>query len=399
VFAKLKEELDDCRSHAKKQEETDKLLSQLIEYSGSQFIDDLIFGVLRSPAEIDRRLSVMGISASGIKCAVLNIMVPDYKNFINEKWFYGEDALYTAIANLLRFDADSIFYLSSQGRNGEIKALAFYKGTNPELFETALNENNSRIFSAVREVMGIECEITVENKYNNIYEINDKNIEVKPGEIGAEQIKRGWERQKLLLTHINYGNTAAVKNLFLQISGELANTDIKRVREYLVNVISVIINKLSEMDLQNYGKISELVNYSEIFNAKSPNSALQAAVETVCRITEYVSDKFDIGDSAVVKAKNYIDKNYDKDITLFSAANHVFLSPAYFSRLFKEKVGETFINYLVKARLEHAVELLKSGNYKVYEISEIVGYKSAKYFYRLFKKYYGVTPNEYRNSI
>jgi len=70
----------------------------------------------------------------------------------------------------------------------------------------------------------------------------------------------------------------------------------------------------------------------------------------------------------------------------------------YVSRLFKEKTGENFSDYLVKVRMEKALKLLEEPRYKVYEVGYEIGYKSTKYFYKLFKQYYGCTPTEYRKN-
>ena len=100
--------------------------------------------------------------------------------------------------------------------------------------------------------------------------------------------------------------------------------------------------------------------------------------------------------SIIIKAKKFIEQNYQKDISLESTALHINLSPAYFSRLFSRETGGSFIDYLTALRVEHAREYLKNTNKKVHEISELVGYKNPYYFSRIFKKITGVTPLEYR---
>lgn len=92
----------------------------------------------------------------------------------------------------------------------------------------------------------------------------------------------------------------------------------------------------------------------------------------------------------------YIKLNADKDITLNEVAEEVFLSPVYLSRLIKMETGKTFTDYVVKARMDHAAQLLQNTNMKIYEISEQVGYKDVRHFYKLFKKHTSHTPKEYR---
>jgi len=102
-----------------------------------------------------------------------------------------------------------------------------------------------------------------------------------------------------------------------------------------------------------------------------------------------------VPDLVIQKARRYIDENYAKDISLDEVADSVHLNPIYFSRFFKQKTGENFINYVVSVRMNRAMALLKGGEHKVYEISEMVGYKSVKYFSRVFKQTTGYSPADY----
>lgn len=96
--------------------------------------------------------------------------------------------------------------------------------------------------------------------------------------------------------------------------------------------------------------------------------------------------------------KEYINKNYMKDITLTEVASHVYVNPSYLSYIFKEVVGVNFVHYLTDCRIQKATILLKDPKYKVYEVGEMVGYNNSRYFSEIFKKYIGITPYKYRNS-
>ncbi|WP_028242796.1 response regulator [Pseudobutyrivibrio ruminis] len=99
--------------------------------------------------------------------------------------------------------------------------------------------------------------------------------------------------------------------------------------------------------------------------------------------------------SAVNKAKQYIDENYMKELTLDDVSRVVNISSYYFSKVFKEETGENFIDYLTKLRIEAAKNLLKTTNKSMKEIALEVGYPDPNYFSRNFKKYTGKTPTDY----
>lgn len=93
----------------------------------------------------------------------------------------------------------------------------------------------------------------------------------------------------------------------------------------------------------------------------------------------------------IAEALTYIHDNYNQNISLSEVANHIYRSPEYLSRLFKEQVGENFSVYLMLLRLNMAKKLLIETNRSVTDIAFEVGYSSHNYFSRCYKKYMGNT--------
>lgn len=93
---------------------------------------------------------------------------------------------------------------------------------------------------------------------------------------------------------------------------------------------------------------------------------------------------------------NYINENYSEKITLNAIADSVGFSKYYISRLFKQHMGVTIIDYLIKVRLDKAKELLGKGEYSIKQISFMIGYSDPNYFTWSFKKYLGISPIKYR---
>lgn len=79
----------------------------------------------------------------------------------------------------------------------------------------------------------------------------------------------------------------------------------------------------------------------------------------------------------------------DKDLSLSMVADHVGMSKNYFSKIFKESMGENFVNYVTRLRMEYARELYLGSDRKIYEIAEMVGYADWHYFYNLYRKTFG----------
>lgn len=101
----------------------------------------------------------------------------------------------------------------------------------------------------------------------------------------------------------------------------------------------------------------------------------------------------------VGKARQYIDQNFSKELSLEEVSKYVDISPYYFSKLFKEETDQTFVEYLTSLRVEKAKEMLGSPSASIKEVCMAVGYSDPNYFSRIFKKVTGKTPTEYRDRI
>ncbi|MCM3628915.1 AraC family transcriptional regulator [Paenibacillus glycanilyticus] len=99
------------------------------------------------------------------------------------------------------------------------------------------------------------------------------------------------------------------------------------------------------------------------------------------------------------KAKRYIGLHFTEELSLEETAEHVHLNPHYFSKVFKQQAGATFIDYLTGLRIDKAKQLIASADeLALKEVCFEVGYKDPNYFSRVFKRVTGVTPTEYRGQ-
>jgi len=120
----------------------------------------------------------------------------------------------------------------------------------------------------------------------------------------------------------------------------------------------------------------------------------------IMTINEVVHLKEGQSNSFVEKLKSITEENIgNEDFNLDIAASMLYISPNYLRQMFKKVTGETFIEYLTNQRMKKAAELLRDNSLKISDITEQVGYSSQSYFTKCFKKYYNVTPTEYRENI
>lgn len=126
--------------------------------------------------------------------------------------------------------------------------------------------------------------------------------------------------------------------------------------------------------------------------------------ELVKGLTRHICESIEtvVGDGksslslAVRTARSFIIGNYMRDISLNDVANVVNLSPVYFSGLFKKEIGENFIDYLNRVRIDAAKNMLKDVRYHISEVAISCGFSDTRYFARIFKRIVGITPSDYR---
>ncbi|MEG2002898.1 MAG: AraC family transcriptional regulator, partial [Clostridia bacterium] len=131
--------------------------------------------------------------------------------------------------------------------------------------------------------------------------------------------------------------------------------------------------------------IEETTKKRKFYESIVQGLATELIVE-VLRLTEY-DPVVEIDDKPYLKAKEYIDANYNKQITLDDICDNVYISKFYLSRSFKKNMGLSPIKYIIFKRIEKAEKLLKETDYRVKKIATIVGYEDDMHFCKTFKKY------------
>jgi AraC-like DNA-binding protein len=131
---------------------------------------------------------------------------------------------------------------------------------------------------------------------------------------------------------------------------------------------------------------------------KQPGCAVTTAghlMLILSRFYELIVCKADLvsADSRINKMISYINSHYSEKITLKKMTDMVGLNPHYLGTLFKNEVGYTFNQYLVRTRIKHAENMLQNGEFAVQEAAEITGFSDAFYFYKKFKAIMGFPPS------
>lgn len=142
----------------------------------------------------------------------------------------------------------------------------------------------------------------------------------------------------------------------------------------------------------------QLVHLLQILCADHDSGIAQAQVETTSRQDKQEQAQKNPHAHVLKHACDYIAAHYMQSLTLEQVAEQVALAPTYFSRIFKQQMGCTFVEFLTQVRLEEAKRLLRTTGMSVTEISYAVGYQSPNYLSELFRAVEGVTASAYRRD-
>lgn len=161
----------------------------------------------------------------------------------------------------------------------------------------------------------------------------------------------------------------------------------------LMDVRSRIVRSVSDKKPENMitdmfiSEVGDMASLKEMINA----------IKTVFRS---ISDKCygKTTKSTMEKVVQYIHANYNTELRLENLAVIFGYNSAYLGKVFHQYTGENFNNYLDSIRIAEAKRLLEDGEYKVYEVAEMVGYSNINYFHNKFKRYVGISPLSYKKN-
>ena len=146
-------------------------------------------------------------------------------------------------------------------------------------------------------------------------------------------------------------------------------------------------------------------NILKLNNHFLKNIQLVDTMETLCYKLQEIVESFteslfnyipSQNSELIKKAMIYISKHFNEPLTLEDVAMHVHLHPSYFSTMFKQSTGSSFKEYLNMVRIEESKRLLSNTDFSIIDIAIAIGFEDQSYFSKVFKKYTGLTPKQFR---
>ena len=136
---------------------------------------------------------------------------------------------------------------------------------------------------------------------------------------------------------------------------------------------------------------------SDLANCRTKKSLYAFLEGRITKTIEEISKSVQkLENPTITVIKQYVEAHFSEKITLETVADAVYLNSAYLAVLFKKETGITFLDYLTSVRIERSKALLCDIKLNISQITRAVGYSDSKYFNKIFQKYTGIKPLEYR---
>ncbi|WP_102260987.1 response regulator [Mesobacillus jeotgali] len=197
----------------------------------------------------------------------------------------------------------------------------------------------------------------------------------------SDQVRLGqWDQIKSNISHLIQAY-------------EMEGIEVQQAQQFVLEALWSIWSIVSDLGIEIA---------TPIYHYQSPNYR-QLRSETANLLMD-IKDSYDrhyisLEADTIYRIKQYIMENSQQNISLETLSNKVGLSPIYISKMFKEKLGINYIDFLTECRIEKAKKMLGDPEKSIKEITIEVGYHEPNYFSKVFKKMCNVTPREYRKTL
>lgn len=326
-------------------------------------------------------IMIQGLSLGSIICGQVLLWEPDH--------FFLEEL------EKLNAGVENIELLKSKARMLEVISPARSQAAADMLF-VVVNHIIKRNINSLEEIdatrvqqQQIRQEIE-ERKRNHLPDLSDYDTYLKKERKFLRYIRLGDR------TRANQTLQSLLTDLYTKTVGDLETVKV-RILELATLTSRAAVEgganaERSMLLLKEFNKEVEGIERVEVFFYK-----LQRIVETFLEGIFTLANKKHL---AIVKqARDFMMENYALPLTVANVAQHLFVSSSHLSRLFREELDCTINDYLTRVRVEQAVEIMKKPEFSVSQVSIAVGFQNQSYFAKVFRKYIGVTPLIYKNSL
>lgn len=412
----------DMDSEARRHEDLLHLRQQLNEsfpLLKERFLERLLTSRLHT-GELRDKLAYFQIQLPGAVHTALVVDIDDFGRHLSAHPGADEELLRFAVFNIVQEIAASGDRGGVVFRDREERVIALLSGTDAMDLDETAQIAAEEIRQSVEKYLKFTVTVGIGGTCGDISELHQsyrsaldalgyrllvgKNNVIRIDDMEARHTA-GPDKQAewigAIVTCIRTGSRQQLEQAIEDMVGSLKSefTPIHKCRTLLQVVTLSIVQVMQELGIDETGIFGEppgpLAALGELKTLDDMERWLKRLCGDAAGVTAEL--RHDFNRVQVEKAVQFIKDHYrEEHISLQAVCQHAHMSVSYFSTLFKQYTGRTFVEALTHERLEKAKELLKFSALKTYQIAAEVGYNDPHYFSAIFKKWTGETPTEYR---
>ena len=389
VFSSIAQELERESELMEKQAQAHRQYEEMNQLWRSQFLYDLYMGALRKSDMAD---------------AQAEHYYPDYRRhgvllcFLSFSAYDTQEETRDVVRRLFQGSVGGLEYDPVSIKPSRLAVMAIFDAEQDEM-EKQFQEQIADLTAQARETSGIEMEINEFRRYDSLQSFIDRprfktGHDEKKNTLDGSASLEFLSRQRLLFSYLTSRSSDQARALVDEIVERLRPYALELQHSILIDTAARIQTKLVDLQLAPH----TMPRYDLLMSASEPPqlaSWLENAIEQWIQCIPATNTPQQV----ISQIKSYIMEHFANQISLDVVAEHVFLSPVYVSRLFKQETGENFTDFITRIRIEKATELLRNPDILVCDVGQRVGYPNPRYFYRVFKQMTGDTPSGYRSRF
>lgn len=401
VFRRIKEQLDERTANQETLASETKELKLMLQKS---FFRDLLSGRVASEKELDVYRKLLNLDLHNDDRLLAFDLVAKEQEFTGEEPNTSVEEL---LDNLIENDTDCrcfffeerdgwwrvIFTAMSGGEEDSLQRLCSQRMQNllEQLNSALCREYSFRLSHSVMQLRQL---------LSGVENAESMESSGQPQQVDEALCRLVVSDYKLLILELDLGNKDTLIHILNSIVYNLRNTSTGDVQFILKNLYSVIELNYKKRKINVWDITDGRFNFNHLYRSRDLDSIADSLKEDFCALSNSLKVRRPVTDHKVVgHLVQYLNEHMDEDVAHDVLAAKYRMHPGYLSRLFKQEMGETLSEYLLRIRIEKAAMLLKSGRYKIGQIASMVGYSASSYFSIMFKKYTGYSPREYSQRL
>ena len=361
-----------------------------------------------APEDLVREGAALGVALDlGMYCVCVAHLHPPFDHLLEllQCGYFSEE---TVVLGTVPGDKVTVLLLGSTAGS----ELAFYKDIESgmaRITHSLAVHYNTRLWCAVGNIYDSVGEIAA--SYREAHAVwRSKRIEDEAlirydtvaGQLPAVELKRPVELENRLLRLILAADEERAVACLSQILDHYAGCFLHNPEFVSISLVKLVFSISEVISKADSGKAADDTMVLDYLKHHFTQSSLREAAAVLEQYVRNACIPFSTlnverSDKLIFALKDLIEKNLSNEsFSLESAASQLYFSSNYIRQLFKQKTGESFIEYLIRRRMETARSMLVDSTMQIQKIAEETGYSNARYFASCFKKYYGCTPTECR---